>query len=161
MLGKAEQVLDSRLLDHLPGIHHQHMIADLGDNPEIMRDEDHRRAGIPPKVAQKIENLRLNGHVERGCRLIRDDQRGITGERHGDHCALAHAAGEFVRVLVGPRYRLGNADAAEHFDRAGMGLLRACAAMPDHSLGDLRADGMRRVERGHRLLKDHREPVAA
>ncbi len=35
------------------------------------------------------------------------------------------------------------------------------AAMADQHLGELRADGEGRVQRGHRLLEDHRQPVAA
>ena len=45
--------------------------------------------------------------------------------------------------------------------RLGERRLPAHAAMQDERLGDLRADPVQRVQRGHRLLKDHRDPVAA
>jgi hypothetical protein len=49
---------------------------------------------------------------------------------------------------------------SQHLERAGPRLGRPA---PDaaHGLGDLFADPQRRVERGHRLLKDHRHPPAA
>ena len=50
------------------------------------------------QAAQQLQNLRLDGGVERGGRLVRDQQIGISGERHRDHDALDLAAGEFVRI---------------------------------------------------------------
>ena len=46
---------------------------------------------------QQLEDLRLDGDVERGGGLVGDQQVGLVGERHGDHDALALAAGELVR----------------------------------------------------------------
>ena len=52
------------------------------------------------QLAHQIEDLRLDGDVERGGRLVGDQELGIAGERHRDHHALAHAAGELVRIVV-------------------------------------------------------------
>ena len=62
---------------------------------------------------KQVEDLRLHGDVERGRRLVGDDQARLAGERHGDHHALAHAAGILVRVGREPARRVGNAHAAE------------------------------------------------
>ena len=48
----------------------------------------------------QVEDLRLHGDVEGGGGLVGEQQRGAAGQRHGDHDALAHAAGQLVRVLV-------------------------------------------------------------
>ena len=53
----------------------------------------------------QIENLRLDRDVERGRRLVGDQQRRIQHERHGDHHALAHAAGKVMRILRHARGR--------------------------------------------------------
>jgi hypothetical protein len=45
-------------------------------------------------------DLRLDRHVERGRRLVGDQQAGLAGQRHRDHHALAHAARELVRVVL-------------------------------------------------------------
>ena len=42
---------------------------------------------------QQIENLRLDGHVERGGRLVGDQQLRLAGQRDRDRNPLPHAAG--------------------------------------------------------------------
>ena len=49
-------------------------------------------------AADQREDLRLRGDVERGRRLVGDQQRGLEHQRHRDHDALALAAGELVRI---------------------------------------------------------------
>ncbi len=53
----------------------------------------------------EAEDLRLRRHVERGGRLVGDQERRVVDERHRDHHALAHAARELVRVVVDPALR--------------------------------------------------------
>ena len=49
--------------------------------------------------------------------LVGDQDIGLAGQRHGDHDALAHAAGEFIGILLHPLFRLVDIDEAEHLDR--------------------------------------------
>jgi hypothetical protein len=55
-------------------------------------DHEDRHAEPPLQVAQEVEDLGLDGHVERRGRLVGDEELRIAGQRHGDHDALAHAA---------------------------------------------------------------------
>ena len=57
------------------------------------------------ELPHQVEDLRLDRDVERGRRLVGDQQRGAAGERHRDDRALPHPAGELVRVGVHPRGR--------------------------------------------------------
>jgi hypothetical protein len=50
---------------------------------------------------QQIDDLRLDRDVERGDRLVADDDIGLHGERAGDRDALALATRELVRVAAG------------------------------------------------------------
>ena len=76
--------------------------------------------------------------------------------------ALAHAARELVRVLVDPLLGRRDADQAQHLDRRGARASRRPDPLVEQDrLDDLVADGEDRVERGHRLLEDHRDLVAA
>ena len=109
----------------------------------------------------QLEDLRLDGHVERGRRLVGDQQLRVVGQRHRDHRALAHAARELVRVGVGALARLGDADQREHLDRPVPRLRLRDVAVRAHALGDLRADLVEGVQRGQRVLEDHRDLVAA
>ena len=114
------------------------------------------------QLAQQIEDLRLDGDVERGGRLVGDQQLRPAGERHGDHHPLAQAAGQ-LDADIAPDRRSGRADAdlSQHLERARAAprAARRSAMQPQH-LGDLVADGEGRIEAGHRLLEDHADAVA-
>jgi hypothetical protein len=73
---------------------------------------------------------------------------------------LAHAAGELVRVRPGGAPRVGDADPGQQVEHplAGLGLGHVVRG---HRLHDLLADAHQRVQRGHRILIDHRDLVAA
>ncbi len=58
-----------------------------------------RDAEVALQVDQQPQDLRLDGDVERGRRLVGDQQRRPAHQRHGDHHALAQAAGKLVRIL--------------------------------------------------------------
>ncbi len=61
------------------------------------------------QLQHQVEDLRLDGDVERRGRLVGDQHARIAGQRDGDHHALAHAAGELMRILVEPPARVGDA----------------------------------------------------
>ena len=67
-------------------------------------------SAVPDSRAQRLhlgEDLRLDGDVERGGRLVGDQQQRPVQQRDRDGDALAQAAGELVRIgfqpLVGRR----------------------------------------------------------
>ena len=128
---------------------------------EVVRDQQDGEAEILLQIEQEAQDLRLHGDVERGGRLVGDQQLGLAHQRHGDHHALAQPAGELVRVLAEAHPRRGDAHAREQLGGAiERGGARG-AAVALHDLRHLRADGVGRVEARHRLLEDHRHPVAA
>src|SRR6185312_14876982 len=107
------------------------------------------------------DDLRLHRDVERGGRLVGDDQRRIGGERERDDDALAHAAGELVRIGGEPLPRRRNAD----LDEQPLGLVarggRRDALMRQDRLDQLVADAVERIEAGQRVLEDHADALAA
>ena len=50
------------------------------------------------RPAIEVEDLRLDGGVEAGRRLVQHQQRRVVGQRHRDDDALLHAAGKLVRI---------------------------------------------------------------
>ena len=157
----GEQRLDRRFLDHLAGIHHDDALRRLGDHAHRMGDQHDRHAEARFHVLQQFEDLRLDRHVERGGRLVGDQQLRAARERHRDHDALAHAAGELMRIVVHALVRIGDLHQAQHLD--GLVERRALRKplVPAQHLGDLLADGVDRIERGHRLLEHHRDVLGA
>ena len=161
MLGAIEDCPHVTVLDHPAGIHDEHMVGQRGHHGEVVGDEDHRAAELLLQVAQQLQDLRLNGDVERRRRLVGDQQVGLTRDRGGNQHALAHAAGKLMRIVVEAPLAVGNADELQELDRtpACRGLVEP---LMDHQvLGDLLADGEHRVERGHGVLEDHSDPVPA
>ena len=65
-------------LDDLASIHHVHPMRIAGNNPEVMRDDDQRDPHLPAQIPHQRQHLRLDRHVQRGCRLIRQNEFRIT-----------------------------------------------------------------------------------
>jgi len=151
-----------RGLFHLAaGVHHDHALGGFRHHAEVVGDEHHRRAELLLQPADQRQDLRLDGDVERRGRFVGDQDLWIAGECHRDHGALAHAAGELVGVFLDPLFRLGNAHQLQHFGGPPHGRGAGQALVQDQRLADLAADGHDRVERGHRLLENHGNLVAA
>ena len=162
VLRLREDARDRPLLDHLAGAHDVDAVGEAADDAEVVGDEDHRHAEPRLQALQKLQDLRLDGHVERGRRLVGDQDVGIVGERHGDHHALPLAAGKLVRIGVdAPLRAAGSAPAAGARSPARAPPCRLRPPMLDQRLGDLVADPVERIERGHRLLEDHGDLGAA
>src|SRR5258706_8588241 len=68
---------------------------------KVMRDEDVGEPKPVLKVAQQVQDLRTDRHVQRRDRLVADDELRLDRERARNGDALALAAGEFVRVAAG------------------------------------------------------------
>ena len=146
---------------HPPGVHHRHLVADLGDHPHVVRDEDDGRPGSFLEFLDEMEDLRLDRHVERRRGLVRDQERRLAEQGHGDHDPLLHPAREFVGVGRDARLGLGDPHHVEHRDGPGAGLVPLDPEPELQDLAQLLLDAEDGVERGHRVLKDHRDLVAA
>ena len=89
-----------RQFDDLAEVHHGHPVGDVADHAEVVGNE---QVGEPEpllQILEKVDDLGLDRHVERGDRFVADDELGLEGEGAGDADALALAAGELVRVSV-------------------------------------------------------------
>ena len=162
MLRLGEQPAHRRMLDHLAGVHHHDIVHQVGDHAQVVGDQDDRGAELLLQAAQQVEDLRLDRDVERGGRFVGDQQLGIARQRHADHRALPHAAGQLVRIGAGARVPDRGCRPARSISIARcQAAARDVAAMQAHRLGDLLAHGEHRVQRGHRILVDHRDVAAA
>ena len=120
-----------------------------------MRDEHDAHAHLVAQLGEQLHDLRLGGHIQRGSRLVGNEQLRAAGERHGDHRPLAHAAADLVRVVVHAPLGLGHAHLAQHVDRAPARLGLAHVLVEQDALRDLVTNGVHRAEGGHGLLEDH------
>ena len=154
----VEDVVLGRPLRGPARVHHHDVVGDVGDHAQVVGDHDERRVRLALQVQQQVEDLGLDGRVQRRGGLVRDDHLGAQRQRHRDHGALPHAAGELVRVLVDPLPGLGDADPGQQLDGplAGGGLADRPVVIADH-LRDLPADLVQGVQAGQRVLEDDRD----
>ena len=87
--------------------------------------------------------------------------RGLAGQRHRDHRALAHAARELVRIGQAATLCVRDPHLVQQVRGRPQRGAPARRAVHVQRLADLHADREDRVERRHRLLEDHRDPIAA
>jgi hypothetical protein len=85
----------------------------------------------------------------------------VQHERHGDHRALSHAAGQLVRISVDDLGGIRHLDRPHGVDRAPLCVPARHLLVGHDRLLDLPAHSVERVERGERVLEDHRDPPAA
>ena len=125
VLGPVEEVERQRVLDDLAGVHHDDVVCRLGDDAHVVGDDDHRHVVALAQVFEDVEDLRLDGHVERRRRLVGDQQLRVAGEGDRDHHALPHPAREPVRIVVEALRGLRNPHLLQELDRAlpGRGLV--------------------------------------
>ena len=162
MRGALEDLLE-RSAFHDPALaHHRHPVRDLGDDPEVVGDEEEAHAAPALELLHQPQDLGLYRHVEGGGRLVRDQQARAARYRHRDHHPLALAAGEPVGVLVHAQLRPLDLHFRQRLDRAAPGLfVTEPGAGEADGLDDLVAHREHRVQRGHGLLEDHRDLSAA
>ena len=92
-----------------------------------------------------------------------------TGHPHGRDPYFLYAAsnlGSLIAllsypVLLEPAFGIGDADERQQFDGARLGLIGRHLQMNEERLHDLKPDPEDRVQRGHRLLENHRHVMTA
>ena len=76
-------------LDQRAGIEHADACAHAADHRKVVADEQDGAAHLGAQPLDEVEHLGLHRRVQRGCRLVEDEQRRVDGQRHGDD----HGAG--------------------------------------------------------------------
>ena len=116
------------------------------------------------QFADQREDLRLRRDVERGGRLVGDQQRGFEHQRHRDHdragAGRRRADADTTRSSARDRAAATSRTivAARAVARRG-GAAARCASRAPRRSG--RRSACTGIERGHRLLEDHRHARAA
>ena len=126
-------------------VHHDDFITHICDDAEVMGYHNDRHPELLLQILHQLQNLCLNGNVQRRRRLIRDQNIRLTRKRHRDHHALPHTARKLIRILLDPLFRLVNADKRQHLDRARLRLFSFAARVQLDRLSELRPDGKDRI----------------
>ena len=162
MRGAGEELAHRRLFDDAAGVHDDDALAELGDDAEVVRDEQDGQAEPLLQRGQELHDLRLDGDVERRGRLVGDEQLGIARQApwrssRAGACRRRAGADSRRRRLCGSGIETSSSMSPGLLPR----LFLRHLAMDADGLGHLRADLEDRIERRHRLLEDHGDVVAA
>ena len=87
--GSREHLAGVADLDDPAGVHHRDPVARLGDDAEVVGDQQQRGVEVAAQVVQDPDDLRLDQHVERGRRLVGDDERRAQHQRRARSSAAA------------------------------------------------------------------------
>ncbi len=151
-----------RVLEHVPGpavlddlaeVHHRHPVSGKSHRGDVVRDE---QVGDPPlalELDEAVQDLGLDGHVERAGRFVQHDQAGADGERPREREPLPTASRELVGVLVQAVRRQPDARKERLDPRPGLPSreLELGAQRLPHDLPDPQSG----VEGTDRVLEDH------
>ncbi len=96
----------------------------LGDDAEVVRDEQYARVMALLQLEHELEDLRLRRHVERRGGFVGDQQHRVEHQRHRDHDALALAARELMRITGHHALGLGQQHFADDAQHLGAALVR-------------------------------------
>ena len=70
MTRAGEKLTDRSLFDDLSGVHHRDPLRRFGDDAHRMGDQHDRHAEPRFHLQEKLQNLRLDRHIEGGRRLV-------------------------------------------------------------------------------------------
>ena len=79
----------------------------------------------------------LNGHIQRGSRLIRNDEPWIAAEGDGYDHPLTHPAAQLVREFVNVLLRVREPDIVQEFRGDDFGLFLAISLVELQDIHDL------------------------
>ena len=159
---RLEDRLRAGGLHHLALFHHHDAVAIGGGEAEIVGDQDGGHAALARQLGDQVHHRLLRGHVEAGGRLVGDQQaadgrRAPARSRRAGTCRRTARTDRRDSARAGRAMRTCSSISIALSPRvAGP----ACACCAQHVL-DLMADLADRIERGARVLEDHRDFAAA
>jgi hypothetical protein len=125
-----------------------------------MADEKDCQSVPPVHLAQQVQDLGLEGGIERACRFVGDQQLRLVADRQRNPDALAHAARELERVAAQAERRVRNPYVRQQKFGALPGLLPRSIPVRAQGLGQVIADGQHRIEGPARILENHADPAS-
>ena len=131
-------------------IQHDNVVAEVPDHRQVVADEGHGQAHVLGQIPQEHQHMRLARHIEARDDLIRQDKAGADRDGARDADTLTLTARQLVGIAVAETG--GQAHAFQCLDRL---ISSATKAVSLHRLRDDAPDLVPRVERRHRVLKNH------
>ena len=101
MAGRGEHVVRRCRLDDAAEVHHGHPVGDVLDDAEVVGDDEVGEVELALQPLEQVDDLRLDGDVERRHGLVADDESRLEGEgEYADPLALTAGEGGGEPVVV-------------------------------------------------------------
>ena len=133
-MGRANTSSARRRLHDAAEVHDHDAVGEVAHHAEVVADEEIGEAELLAQADEQVQHLRLDRDVERGDRLVADQEARLHRERAGDADAAALPAGELVREA--PREARVEADALHDLGDVGIALARLDEAVHHRRLAD-------------------------
>ena len=158
MVRPREEGVRRGALDDAAEIHDRDAVADMLHHADVMADEQIGEPKLALELHEQVDDLRLDRDVERSDGFVADDELRLHRERAGNADPLSLPARELVRVPLAIGWV--ETDPLHHAGHVRILLPARDEAMGHRRLADDVDDALARIERRHRILKDHlrREP---
>ena len=79
----GKQLIGTGHLHHLAEVHNADAVGEVLDDGQVMGNEENGQAELLPQLVQQVDNLGLNGHVQRGHGLVGNDQLRVHDDAAG------------------------------------------------------------------------------
>ena len=152
--GPQHDVLGGADLDDPPREQHGYAVAHLGDECQVVRDEEDREPESGPQLDEHVEHLVAHRNVECGHRLIEDQRPRLAGQGARDGDALALAARKLAREASEEVAVPSQADRGEQLGDPPGAHRSFVEAVHGERLRDRGEDALQRVERRAGVLED-------
>ena len=156
----AEDLFCCTCLQQMPQMEHANTVGNIFDHRKIMGNKQICRSGFLLNILHQVHHLCLNGHIQCGNTLVCDDEFRIHDQGPGNAHTLSLSTGKLMRIIFHSLFRIFDPHFLQKLDGFIPGFFLRCLKMPDHAFHDLLADGHRRVKTGHRILKNHGDPLS-
>ena len=88
-------------LNHLAKVHNSNTVGNMSDDQKIMCDEQIGQSQFLLQFIKHVDNLRLDGNIQRRYRLVADDEFGIDSQRSCNTDTLSLSAGKLMHITGG------------------------------------------------------------
>ena len=161
MAGIVEDLLAHAQLNDIACVHDCDAVGNIGDHAEVMGDINTGKLETVAQLLDQVQYLSLNGNVQRGGGLVADEYFGTAGYRDSDNHALTHAAGELMGILPCTARGLVDAYIHQYVQHLLVSFSLRYMLVQHDGFHDLCADGLQRIQAGHRILHYHGDLAAA
>ena len=120
MTGIEEDFFVRSVFADFARVHARDAVRHVGDDAQVVGDEDNRHVVSGFKLIDEFKNLGLDRNVQSRGGFIANQNIRFGNQSDGDDDALAHAPGELEREFVEALFRLRNAHGRHQLQRTGI-----------------------------------------